>query len=586
MTNVRIYVMGSSKFHSLAQESPSCFLVSLCLLFLIGCAGQVPPDGGPIDREPPKIISSYPANNTTQFHEQRIAIEFDKYVDRRSVQESIFISPNVGELEFEWSGREVEVRFPETLRERRTYVVNIGTDVVDLHNKNRMAQAFSLAFSTGDAIDRGAIEGQIFGAQSKDSPEGVMVFTYLLFPGAPDTLNPKTTKPDYITQTGKGGNFALRHLLLGNYRLLAVRDDYRNLLYDPETDEYGVPRSDVQLSFADTLRRDLLIRLAKEDTTAPRLTKITPQDRSHLLLEFSEAIDTASVRPENFSVRDTLEKKTLGVKIAAVNLQKPTSVALSTDSQEGEKPYRLTVSRIRDLAGNGIHQLANSLGFTGSMLPDTTRPTLVSFSIQDSVRGVELRPRFLAVFSDFMDKPSVAQALQLKDTLGKNVEYSLTWLNGTTLELQPSQLLASKNWYIASIDLARVKSLRGLSSLAALRRYRFETNDAETFSSIEGSIADRSVADTSGAIILTAENISLRESKSYSLRLDKPGKFEFTNLLGGNYLLRAYRDRNNNGVYDAGRPMPFTPSERFGVYADTLKLRARWPLEGVMLELK
>ncbi len=558
----------------------------LFVLLLAGCAGQVPPDGGPIDYEPPKIVSSYPANNTTQFHDQKIAIKFDKYVDRRSVEQSIFISPNVGELEFEWSGREIEIRFTEKLREQRTYVVNIGTDVVDLHNKNRMAQAFSLAFSTGDAIDRGAIEGQIVGAQPKDPPEGVMVFAYLLFPGAPDTLNPITTKPDYITQTGKSGNFALRYLLLGSYRLLAVRDEYHNLLYDPENDEYGVPRSDFQLSLTDTLRRDVLIRLAKEDTTAPRLTKITPQDRTHLLLEFSEAIDTASVRPENFSIRDTLEKKTLSVKIAAVNIQRPTTAFLSTDPQENEKPYRLTVAGIRDLVGNSIHQLANSLGFSGSMLPDTTRPVLVSFSIQDSVRGVELRPRFLAVFSDFMDKPSVAQALQLKDTVGKTVEYSLTWLNGTTLELRPAQLLASKNWYIASIDLARVKSLRGLSSPAALRRYRFETIDAETFSSIEGTLADRSRADTTGAIILTAENISLREPKSYSLRLDNPGKFEFTNLLEGSYLLRAFRDRNNNGVYDAGRPIPFVSSERFGVYPDTLKLRARWPLEGVMLELR
>lgn len=562
------------------------FFASLSFLLLSGCAGQVPPDGGPVDREPPTIISTYPANYATQFRDNRIALEFDEYVDRRSVQESIFISPYVGELEFEWSGREVEIRFSEPLHENRTYVVNVGTDVVDLNNRNRMAQAFTLAFSTGDFIDRGAIEGKVYGATSKDSPEGVMIFAYLLIPGAPDSLNPRTTKPDYITQTGKTGEFALRHLLLGKYRLLAVRDEYRNLLYDPEADDYGIPPFDIQLNMLDTLRRDVTMRLAKEDTTAPRLLKATAQDRRRLLLEFSEALDTSTVAPQHFSVRDTVENTAVAVRYAVPILSKLSTVMLLTDPVQERRGYQLRAERIRDQAGNVIHPLANSTSFSGSGLPDTARPTVSSFSILDSTRSVELQPKFLLTFSDVMERTSVEESIAVQDSSGSSVPLSLRQLNSAAWELYFPQPLRSLTWYVVAVDITNVRNVYGVAGAGSKRSYRFQTLDAELLSSIEGRVVDRSTTDTSGTIILIAENVSTLSQRPFTMQLSRPGEFAFRDLGEGQYLLRAYRDRNGNGVFDAGRPFPFQPSERFAVYPDTLKLRARWPLEGVTIELK
>lgn len=574
----------------LSHQAKTSFPFFIALLFfahlLFGCAGQVPPDGGPIDREPPRIISTYPANYATQFRDTRVALEFDEYVDRRSVQESVFISPYVGEVEFAWSGREVEIRFSQPLQENRTYVVNVGTDVVDLNNRNRMAQAFTLAFSTGDVIDRGAIEGRVFGATSKDSPEGVMVFAYVLIPGAPDSLNPRTTKPDYITQTGKTGEFALRHLLLGRYRLLAVRDEYRNLLYDPEVDEYGVPAFDIQLNMLDTLRRDVMMRLAKEDTTAPRLLKVTVQDRSRFLLEYSEALDTASVAPQYFSVHDTVENTTVAVRYAVPLLSKPNMLMLVTDPTQESREYRLTVKRIRDVAGNEIHPLANSVTFSGSGQPDTARPTISSFSIPDSTRGVELQPKLLVTFSDVMERSSVEQAITMQDSSGSSVPLLLRQLNDAAWELHLLQNLRSLAWYVVVVDMVKVKNARGVAGMGSKRTFRFQTLDAELLSSIEGRVIDRRSADTSGTVILIAESVGAVAQRTYTVQLSSGNAFALRNLVEGQYLLRAFRDRNGSGVYDAGRPVPFIPAERFAVYPDTLKLRARWPLEGVNIELK
>jgi hypothetical protein len=267
----------------------------LCMVLLggrlfYGCAGQVAPSGGPPDTSPPHVISTYPLPNATNVTDARIALEFDEYVDKRSVEESIFISPYLGDLDFEWSGREVEIRFTGRLRENTTYVVTVGTDVVDFRARNRMAETFTLAFSTGAHLDRGALGGKVFPVSDAEKPEGVMVFAYRLDNLNPDTLNPRSSNPDYITQTGKGGNFRLSHLRFGRYRLVAVRDELRNLLYDPETDQYGLLPFDVLLNENDSVRFGLAIRLAKEDTTSPRLIKAAPVDRHHLLLEFSDRV--------------------------------------------------------------------------------------------------------------------------------------------------------------------------------------------------------------------------------------------------------------------------------------------------------
>ena len=129
-----------------------------------------------MDTIPPAIIRTVPDTNATHVSTSAIELEFSEYVDRRSVEESIFISPYLGKLEFDWGTTDVTVRFPDTLRRNTTYVVSIGTDVIDIRARNRMAQGFTLAFTTGDSLDQGSIRGRVF----DEHPDGVMMFAYNL----------------------------------------------------------------------------------------------------------------------------------------------------------------------------------------------------------------------------------------------------------------------------------------------------------------------------------------------------------------------------------------------------------------------
>ena len=305
-------------FFSNANETRGSFLRNagtavILTSLLISCAGQRAPDGGPIDTEPPYVASTVPPNYTTRFHGNSITLEFNKYVDHRTMESAVFVSPSLGQLQFDWSGRDVEIRFTGTLRRNMTYVVTVGTDVADLNNHNKMAQSYTLAFTTGEDIDHGAIAGKIFTQKESDSPVGIMVFAYKLDGLKPDTLDPRTTKPDYVTQSGKDGGFLLQHLTFGSYRVIAVRDEFKNLLYDPETDEYGTQPDEIVLTPGDTLKAGVWMKLGKEDTTAIRLTKASAANSRHLSVEFSSPIDTAGLSPASFSITDTLTGKLLSV---------------------------------------------------------------------------------------------------------------------------------------------------------------------------------------------------------------------------------------------------------------------------------
>ncbi len=227
------------------------FCLLLLGMLLNNCANQLPPGGGEIDRVPPEITELYPPNGTINYKETYFELTFSKYIEKRSLKDAIFISPAInGNIEIDWTGHSATINFPEKLRDSTTYVVTIGTDLVDFNNKNRMAQSYTFSFSTGDKIDKKVITGKVF----DEKPSGIMIFAYKKGKVDPD---PKQTKPDFISQAGIDGRYKIAGLAAGDYRLFAVMNESRDLLFHPGQDRIGMPFKDVIFSEQDTLFSNL-----------------------------------------------------------------------------------------------------------------------------------------------------------------------------------------------------------------------------------------------------------------------------------------------------------------------------------------
>ncbi len=552
-------------------------------LVFAGCAGQLPPPGGPPDVVPPRVVAAVPDSNAVRVKPEYIELTFSKYVERRSVEESIFISPYVGELKFDWSGTSVSIRFSQALRENTTYVVNVGTDVVDVGREGtRMASGFTLAFSTGDSIDHGMIRGRVFDAK----PEGVMIFAYALKGLDPDTLNPSHTKPDYIMQTGVGGFFTLSNLALGTYRVLAVRDEYKNLLYDKEIDQFGVASGDVTLTAAAPTATGVWFRLSKEDTTKPFLSNVNAMDRFDLTVRFSEPLDTATFGGSSFSVIDTLSRRQIPVALSWIQRHLPASVGLmlSTPLDSG-RTYRLSVAGVSDRAGNLLDTAHASADFTGVPRPDTLKPRYTVVALHDSARGYPPDASLEIDFSKPVRHRPIDQSLQFLDSSSHEVPAERQWLSPTDLLFKPLRELNSNAWYRFRIVMDSVVDERGNRYRDSVSLLRFQTLDLKTTGTLDGTIVDEKKG-SAGEIVVTAASAAQGSPQQRTIRVPQPGPFSITQIVEGKYVLSAYRDADSSRSFSYGLPYPFKPSERFTVYPDTLKVRARWGVEGVVIKLR
>ncbi|MEW6509422.1 MAG: Ig-like domain-containing protein [Bacteroidota bacterium] len=536
-----------------------------------------------MDTIPPTVIRTDPDTNAVRVDTRSVTLEFSKYVNRRTLEESVFISPYVGDLEFEWSGREVTARWADSLRRNTTYVVTIGTDVADIRAGNRMASAFTLAFSTGDSIDRGYAAGRVY----DDKPEGVMVFAYRLAGGRGDTLDPSHSKPDYITQTGKIGTFELSHLAFGTYRLIAVRDEYRDLLYEKQVDQYGVATGDVVLNDSVPRINGIAFRLAKEDTTRPFLAGVRARDRYRISVRFSEPIDSASIGRARAVVVDTLTGMEVPVRLLYQERTQPSLAGVLTAAPlDSPATYRVRVAGVADRSGNRIDFASPGELIAGILLPDTLRPRITVRDMRDSVRGVANDLPIEVLFSDPVAQPPLSNAaVGLFDSTRSVVEAPITWTGPASLALVPRAPLNSKAWYVVRVVMDSVRSLLGRGYRDSTFVLRFQTVDLRATGTFSGVVEDLEGARGKGRVFVTATKVD-GAGRNVSITLNSPGLFSFDHLAEGKYVLIAYRDADNSGNFSFGLPFPFTPAERFVVSADTVRVRARWSVEGAVLKFR
>ena len=545
----------------------------LLSFILIKCANQVPPGGGEVDKIPPKIDEVYPPDGTVNFQENHFEINFSEYVDKRSVKDAIFISPFIeGTFEYSWSGRSLEVTFPDKLKDDVTYTITIGTDVVDLNNKNRMSQAFTFSFSTGDKIDKKIISGKVFGKKK----EGIFVYAYRIQEISDSLLK---RKPDYVSQTGTDGTFNIQGLAPGNYRVFAVNDQFRDYLYQQDQDEIGIADKDITLSETDSIVTDVHFLLFSADVSQPRLISGIMTDRNHLLVSTNKMLDKKSIFSENFSIVDSTENKVYEVAYAFKGKTKPEEFILMFDAEMNPvNQVYLVADTLTDLRGNIMTD-----DFTKVVVSD--RPDTNSIKIVSTVPSVRDLADFEKVelkisFDEAFNKDFPISSVALTDTLNRPVDFSINFFDDATLIIKPDENLKSDKDYLIKIQLGDFVDLAG-NKKDSLFVLKFRTISGLEFTGLSGNVIN---LDYTKNPVLILENDATPPQK-YEQRINSD-KFEFTRVEPGKYLLWCYLDSNGDGKYNFGWPEPIEFSERFTFHPDTLNLRPRWEVTDLIFRFR
>ena len=546
---------------------------SFGIFLFYSCANQIAPPGGEVDKIPPEIVEVYPEDGTTNFHDDYIEVTFSEYVQKSSVQSAIFISPEIeGEIEYDWSGKSLSIEFADSLKSNTTYLVSFGTGISDLNNGNKMTRAFNLTFSTGNKIDNGVVEGRVF---TDEEPSKVNIYAYRL-----DTLNvnPMKTKPDYISQVNLDGEYKLLALPRTAFRVFAVRDEFKDRLYNVGEDEYGAPFTDIVLSETDSVFRGLNFLLTKEDTIVPGITNLVMTDMNHIMLEFSEEIDLKKLNPENFVIVDSSSKAEKKIDYAYVGSGNEKKIFLAFADSLSEESENYLLSRgIFDKYGN--ESKPDTSFISVNTKADTVNAKLIKTTANYGTDKLDFIDGFIELtFDDGFDVLAAANKFQFADSKKRRKRFTVKKIDDSKLRIDIDGKLRPNSDYVLSLDLNLISDAAG-NKLDSIQTIKFKTVNDLFFSGLSGKIKDSS--DT-GNVVLGIFNASDKKT-TYSINIGGKKKFDFKRVIPGKYLLWGFFDSDSNGKYTFGKIYPYEPSEKFSYYPDTLNLRARWPVGDIIL---
>lgn len=569
-------------------SKPNKIIIAVLFLLtwlLLCCAKEGMPPGGPEDTIPPEVVSVSPPPDTTEVDpNSKIEITFSERMNAKITEESIFISPLPREpFEFKWKGRKLILIPSEPLQPDRTYVISIGTDALDLR-RNRLTQSFTFAFSTGSRLDHGSISGEVWSKREigLQRQVGTSIWAYLLAEDRPQ-FDPEKDKPDYVTQTDNEGKYNLLSLSLGIYRLFAVQDENRNLLWEWEQEAIGVTTKDVELFQQDATETHVDFVLDKKDKSRPSLMRCFSVNRNLVKLEFDEeteeqsALDLSNYRITSLSAQRPLE-------VNSVFLQEGDAqrIFLITELLTSGEEYAVEVFRLTDKAGNPLDTLSNTCRFEGTEIPDTLGPMITDIQPKDAWINVSLDSKIELSFDEPPQRQSVQSSFSLIDSNQVEVMGKGSWRAPNTFVFSPDSLLSGNTRYEIKLSGRGVTDLLDNPSVIDSSFVSsFVTLDPDEAGSVSGLVRLAEKHEQK-AIILSLWPLE-KEDLPLNITLTQPGSFLFQRVLPGKYLLGGYVDLDGNQSLSPGYPKPFSPLEPFALYPDTIRVRSRWETEGVEL---
>ena len=544
------------------------------LFFIVGiivtkCANQQSPPGGPKDLIPPKIIYIYPENGTLNFNRNYFEIEFSEYVDKLSLLDALFISPEVKNLEYNWTGTSVEITFDDTLLVNTTYTLSVGSKIKDINNNNQLVDAVNISFSTGNKIDLGKISGKVI----ENKVTGIMVFANMK---SDSFANPIFEKPQSITQVGDSGDFSLMGLKNGEYRVYALKDENGNRLYNIGDDAYGVSSRAVFIKDSLNNMSGIKFKLTIEDTIPPFISNVTMTDKNHISVEFSEYLDSSKINATNFYIFDsTANSKKDVLYLYQGNKNKFEYLLSFKDTLLNTANNFLIAKNIFDKYSNKLE--FESFEFVVNEKPDTVAPKIKSIITPFEGNKLDfINPNFTMNYDDGISLSELKNAIIIEKYKFEIEKYSDATFNIHLLNKpETNEKIEFKINHSLIRDAAN-------NSLDSIQNYSIETLSGREFSGLSGKI---DVVDSALNLIVVIENTTNSKLK-YSAKVDKDGTYNFVRILPGKYLAWIFDDRDKNGKYNYGKINPFVFSEDFFIHPDTLNLRARWPVGDVILKIE
>ena len=547
------------------------FIPATLAMFAVSCATIVSPTGGPKDITPPKMLSSQPSDLSTNFNGNKIVLNFDEYIELKTPEKYLLISPPLKNLpDIKIKGHSVVIKLEDSLRVNTTYNFYLGDAIVDISENNPFSN-FNFAFSTGPDIDSLSLSGNVTDAFTRMPVKGALVMLYSDFA---DSL-PMKQIPVYVSRTTENGNFRLNCLASGKYRAVALLDGNSDYMYNLPTEMIGFSSDSVQsyynaVNLNDTnaakqtdLGKQILvsINLFPEPDSTQRILKSTIAAKNRLMVAFRYPVSSPGFRALNIAdslpwavqewnhtndtlnawllnIPDTLqlEVSDLGVVLDTISIATAMKVTGRAKSSGKAVPLRYTTS-----LGNGM------LGYN--------KPLLLSFV--NPVKTYDLSVLKLTI-KTAADTTILTPVARFTDSIHRHLLVTYNWNSNDKYDL-----------YIPKSSLYDIYSDTCDSTHVTIQMRAVDEYG-------KFAVVVNRLEQTCPVIIqlLTEKGLVIDQ------RIITSGKrVDFGLLAPAKYGLKAIMDANGNGRWDTGEFIKKIQPERVLVHPKIFEVRTNWELE-------
>jgi hypothetical protein len=538
------------------------------IFFLIGCAAEGMPSGGPKDEIGPSIISTFPKNGETNVNpDSDIIFEFSEVIDYKSVENSLTIFPSLTmSPRIKISKNIVKIRLAEKLQENTTYIFSFGRKVQDLQ-KNMTDGEVKIAFSTGEKLDKGTITGQLF--DYKESKEAAYVLFYRNNEKELDTLIQRT--PDYFVSVDKNGFYKATNLADGKYSIAAFVGNFKGKPRFTENSQTAVAFQDfITLTNSDSA---IIANLRLGNYPLKNfeyLKAIQEEDAIHL--NFSHPLNMKESNGFNVAVNGHSESQN-----CFYDAKEPNVMQLSIKDLDSSE-HIIEIQGLVDVFDRVMKPAKDTIFWKTGEIVDTIGATVkIAFP---ATKDADITTNVLLEFSEPVEHPgNYSHRIGFLDKDSHNVEFDVEMISNREIKLSTKKDLIYGNQYRVLFLADSILDYNGNACLDSVKSFSFSTIDDNIFGMISGNVTSDFPYDN----LMVCATLKDPKQPFAKTSVDLMGNYKFDQLIPGDYWIYIFYDENANETYDWGSLIPYQSSEHYKFFSKPVSVRSRWETERVDL---
>ena len=570
------------------------------------------PDGGWYDDDPPVVIGSDPADQSTNVKAKKITIYFDEFIKLEDATSKVTVSPPQLEMpEINATGKKIVVELQDSLKENTTYTIDFSDAISDNNEGNPLGN-YTYSFSTGDQIDTLEVSGYVLDASNLEPVKGIKVGLYNDLADSAFKTKPMLR----VSQTDSRGHFVIKGVAPGTYRAYALNDVDGDFRFSQKAEMVGFNHDTFEPTFKPDTRTDTIWRDSLHIDALKKVpyTHFLPDDIT--LLAFTQLqtdrflLKTERNEPEKFSMFFSYGHPELPV-IKGLNFDADSAFVVETGEKQDTIHYwlrdttlinqdtlRMEISyMITDTLGNLVSHTDTLEALAKVPYEKRMKEKAKAFEKwqkeqekkkkhdekYDSIYPVEvLKPNYQVPSSMDPDKKIEIEMpipLQRCDTAGVHL-YSMidsVWYEApftfrpVEYQLRKYEILAE--WrpnveYSLEIDSAAFEDIHGLVSGAFKQGIKVKSLD-------EYSTLTLNISGIADSLPLRVQLLNNSGGKVKEVVAHK-NVVRFDYVTPGKYYVSAFVDANNNGLWDTGNYNEDLQAEAVYYYSRMIECKEKW----------